>query len=104
MPDGLSDKGQEAWRTIVDLLQAKDATFTGGCRAFYSPKEWAERGEKRGADSLLIVVYDGGEVGRFFSYSKGCYSLIEEMSNALEKIDCWAESCTNCYTAIYPRQ
>lgn len=102
MPQGLTLHAQAAWRTIVAMLKKHEATYTGGCKAFYSPAEWAARAETYGRDSLLIVVYDGGEVGDFFGYEREQYSLIEKMTEELHAIGCYAQACTGWYAAIYP--
>lgn len=77
MPSDLSPAGQEAWKAIVTVLMATDPQMgTGGCTAFRSPKEWAERGEKYGLESVLVVVYDGGSHRQFFeSDGLGCEDI-----------------------------
>ena len=88
--------------TVVDVLKEDDSCCTCGCRAFYSPAEWRERGESYGLNSLLIVVYDGGSLAPYFSLDQDAGSLYEKMSKALEKIGCYTEECTGWYSAIYP--
>ena len=100
-PEGLSDKGQKAYETIVKFLQHKSMTYTGGCKAFYSPQEWAERGESYGTNSHLVVVHDGGDLARIFNIDYGSYILNEDMNNMLAKSGMFAEACTTWYTAIY---
>lgn len=86
MPSDLSPEGQKAWRIVMERLVHHGLTFTGGCRTFYSPKEWRERRETYGIESELIVVYDGGEVGFLFEYDRdmACgYRHIEDLIAAL---------------------
>lgn len=101
-PQGLSEPGVTAWDAITSLLEAEDATYTGGCKAFYSPQEWEARGEEYGTKSVLVVVHDGGEVGRYFNYDKEDYKAIERMNAKLKSVGLWFESCTCWYSAIYP--
>lgn len=72
----------------------------GGCRAFYSPREWRQRGEEYGTDSLLVVVHDGGDMAYFFDWM--CESVLrEKMDAALREVGYYAEQCTCWYSAIY---
>ena len=100
-PENLSDKGKQAHSAILAFLEKHGLTYTGGCRAFYSPKEWAERGEEYGDDGELIVVHDGGCVGNAFSYDNENYKMIEEMNETLKPLGVYSEPCTRWYTAIY---
>ena len=72
IPTDLSQRVQSLATDIVALLERDGATYTGGCRTFYTPQEWQERGEKYGEGSDLIVVYDGSDVAAHFSYD-ACY-------------------------------
>jgi hypothetical protein len=101
MPEGLSEEGKRAWKAITDLLAREDATYTGGCKGFYSPKEWTERGEEYGQGSVLVVAHDGGEHAPYFSYDCLAYEAIERMRVALEAVGCWPEQCTTWYSAVY---
>jgi hypothetical protein len=100
-PDGLSAAGELAWKTVTALLRKDGSLFAGGCKAFYSPAEWRERGEEYGCDSELVVVHDGGEHARYFNYDHGDYSAIERMQAALALAGLWAEACTCWYSCVY---
>lgn len=89
--------------STVESVTGEDAT-AGGCRAFYTPQEWIERGEVYGCNSTLIVVHDGGDLAPFFDFDRGRYSLCEQMRKALHKIGYMAEACTCWYTAVYPME
>lgn len=112
MPENLDAAGQRAHSAIVAQLQKVGHTETGGCKTFYSPEEWRERGEEYGTSSKLIVVYDGGEVALSFSMdaaynelarpgTKNCYRFYEAMSKALEEAGFYVEECTGWYAAVY---
>lgn len=117
MPEGLSPKGRKAYETIVKFLREKEMTDTGGCKVFYSPKEWKARREQYGLESELIVVYDGGDHRPAFNMDacldtaeflrdnglkvKNPYATHEEMSAALEEVGCRVEECTGWYAAVY---
>jgi len=99
MPEGLSPKGKLAWKIIVSLLEKADLAYTGGCRAFYSPAEWKYRGEDYGTESLLVIVYDGGDVGEAARMDGAIY---EQVRFVLEARGMYIEECTHWYAAVYP--
>lgn len=103
MPAGLPEAGVKAYDVVMAVLMANEATTTGGCKAFYSPQEWEEREEEFGQGCELIVVYDGGDLARFFSLDHGYpkYAMHSKMRVALESAGLFAEECTGWYSAIY---
>jgi len=102
-PEGLSKTGTKAYEVIMSVLKKHDATYTGGCKSFYSPAEWKGRGEEFGLDAELIVVYDGGSLPPYFSldHSYPHYTQYEIMRQALEAEGLYFEECTGWYAAIY---
>lgn len=102
IPEGIGPRGREAAETILRRLKQIDPdVYTGGCKTFYSPEEWAARGEKYGHASVLVVVYDGGEVRPHFSMDAEDYQLVDAMQAALAEHGLYAEECTCWYAAIY---
>lgn len=104
MPEGLDDEGIVAVDTIKALLDQLGMDETGGCKAFYSPSEWEERGEDYGKGSVLIVCHDGGDLACFFNWDQADetgYRMINDMQEALDAEGLYAEQCTGWYTAIY---
>lgn len=107
-PEGLDADGERAHGIVVAFLKARGMTYTGGCKVFYSPKEWRERGEKYGRESVLIVAHDGGDHARAFSFD-AChvhgraeeYEPCEAMQDALGEAGCFAEQCTCWHSAVY---
>ena len=73
----------------------------GGCKAFYSPKEWIERGERYGHNATLILVHDGGDLAPFVNLDCMAYNLYEGLSQVLFKAGFYIESCTCWYAAVY---
>ena len=100
-PENLSKDGKKAYSVIRAFLKKFDKEYTGGCKAFYSPQEWKERGEDYGLDAELIVVHDGGDLSHIFNLNYGCYELNENMIETLRENSVWMESCTCWYAAIY---
>jgi len=106
IPQGLSEKGRHVAQVIASFIKKKEKerwgreASTGGCRTFYSPQEWAARGEPYGTGSLLIVVYDGGDVKPYFNMDHG-WHRVEEMNDELRKVGVFAEPATCWYGSIY---
>jgi hypothetical protein len=99
-PKGLSEKGMAAYRAIMTVLAENDALHAGGCKVFYSPKEWRARGELYGRESELIIVYDGGDHRRFFNMDEA-YKDYNAMCDVLQPLDLFFEECTGWYAAVY---
>lgn len=107
VPTGLSRKGRKAAFAILKCLEENslwdnNKIQSGGCKLFYSPKEWKDRGEIYGRESELIVCYDGGDAYSYFSYNSESYSFQEKMVEALQAAGVWSEPCTGWYSGIYP--
>lgn len=103
-PDGLSNDAMEALGLIVATASDdRELPHCGGCRAFYSPKEWKERGEAHGLDAALIVVFDGGDLAHYFNPSYESGALLSKMHKALVAMGFRYELCTHWYAAVYPR-
>lgn len=100
IPAGLCPMGQSAAEMILGVLIRKDAAWTGGCRAFFTPKEWREKGHDGVEGAVLIVVHDGGAVGGFFNYDRA--DLYDQMADALRDVGVYAESGALWYTGIWP--
>ena len=100
-PAQLSDAGRAGHATILAVLAKNDRMDTGGCKTFYSPVEWRERGEEYGLSAELIVVHDGGDVAALFNYDYDAINLQNEILLALSDAGLFAEPCTCWYTAIY---
>lgn len=88
---------------VYGVMARNGRPYSGGCRCFYTPEEWRERGEKYGLNAALIVCHDGGTQADYFNPDKERYDLIEAMDATLADAGCWAEPCTCWYTAIYRR-
>lgn len=100
-PEGLSAAGVAAYQTVLQFIGGNDLGSTGGCKAFYSPAEWRERGEEYGLESELILCHDGGCLAPCCNWDYECYALVEKLRKALEKAGCWVEQCTSWYSAVY---
>lgn len=105
IPDDLIPEARRIAEAIAETIRkhAGPDASGGGCRLFFSPVEWAARGEEYGKESLLVCVHDGGDAAPFFNYDYCQYRQIERMDAALRRFDAWAGPCTSWYTAIYAR-
>ena len=73
----------------------------GGCRAFYTNKEWKERGEEYGLNAKLILVHDGGSLARYCNLDYMDIAAYNKLEKALSEAGYWMESCTSWYSAVY---
>jgi hypothetical protein len=104
IPAGLPPLGRAAAETIVKLaFKLTGPEASNGGRAFYTPEEWRERGEKYGGDSLLVIAHDGGDLAPMCNYDYCCYAAIEAANDALEPLGVFIQNCTSWYSAIYER-
>jgi hypothetical protein len=104
IPEGLSERGMEAFRTVVTMANRFGMLENTDQRIFYSPAEWAARGEDHGLKSELIIVYDGEEIGKLFSFDQDArsdYAHMEAMREELATLGMYSEECTCWYSAIY---
>ena len=105
----LSGKSKKVADGIVKWLTDRYKSFGdtpsgGGCRAFYSPREWKERGESYGTNAVLIICHDGGDLAPLCNFDYECYKAMEEFRNFLgDKFGVYPEQCSSWYTAIYPK-
>jgi hypothetical protein len=89
----------QIWNIVTTAIG--DGPCTGGCRPFYSPEEWKERGEAFGNNAELIICHDGGDFARVFNISYENYELQESVREMLAKIGYYTEQCTSWCTAVY---
>ena len=100
----LKGKGKKAAELILKTARSHFEGVEisgGGCKAFYTAKEWKDRGENYGTSAVLIIVHDGGDLTPFFNLDYGSYKAQESMMAALDTLGLYSEMCTGWYTAIY---
>jgi hypothetical protein len=102
--DHLNGKARGLANAIVRWLTARNgqAPYGGGCRAFYSAKEWRERGEDYGTTGVLVLVHDGGDLAPYCSWDYCQYAAMDDFRSFLEGRGYYVEQCTSWYSAIYP--
>lgn len=102
IPEDLDPLGRTAAETLRDFFAENGITGHGGGGKFYSPREWAARGERYGTESLLIVTHEGGNHAGAFNLDYQQYALFDAMVRRLDTIGVFCEACTSWYSAIYP--
>jgi hypothetical protein len=95
----LSGLGLQAACCIRQFLYEKELTFTGGCRLFYSPQEWKDRGEHYCTEAELILVYDGGDFHSLVHSVTG--ESFNKLSKRLAKLGLYIEPGTGWYAGVY---
>ena len=101
IPDRANEEQANLCRLIKDWCQRKDLTKTGGCKAFYTPDDWRDRGNVYGRDSVLIIAHDGGDLAHVCNMDYEQYQLMEDFAQFLNIHGYYIESCTSWYSAIY---
>jgi len=99
LPADIAD-AVRAYTEMMAFIRRRKIT-TGGCRAFYSPREWAARNEKYGLDAVLIVVHDGGGLAPACNLDYQDYQLHDALQKQLAEAGFYLEGCTTWYSAIY---
>lgn len=100
----LSGKAKTLANGIVKWMTERygQSPSGGGSRAFYSPKEWRERGESYGQQSVLILCHDGGDLAPLCNWDYECYKSMEAFKDFLRQKGFYVEQCTSWYSAVYP--
>jgi hypothetical protein len=96
-PPGLDEKGRIACRIIGAFAKRHQL---GDDAYFYSPAQWTLRDEAFGADSKLIVVYDGSEFASLYNTHYEAEALLEKLQQQLEKHGMFMEQCTVWYSVV----
>jgi hypothetical protein len=77
----------------------------GGCRAFYTPQEWRDRGESYGTNSELVICHDGGSLWYMLDWNSdlncGTGRGVEAIGEALRPLGYYVEQCCSWYSAVY---
>ena len=100
-PNDLDEEGKQLWQNIHTWLTENKLTYTGGSKVFASPKEWAEKGEKYGLNSHLIIVHDGGDIAKLCNPDYEEYDLMDKFQKFIDSLGYYLEGCTSWYSAIY---
>ena len=103
--DHLSGKALRIAQKVREMIhEDKDGEpySGGGCRAFYTPEEWRDRGEKYGTDSVLILCHDGGDLALYCNLDYAYYRGQKLLNFCLKDIGYYYEPCTSWYSAVYP--
>ena len=108
VPTGLSREARKLVFAIRKLAFGF-AWSAGGQKVFWSPKEWAEKGEQYGKGAELVILHEGGDHAPFFSLDHASYDLnpyvdFEFTMAFLKKHGYWAEGLYTWSTAIYKNE
>jgi hypothetical protein len=83
-----------------------DAMFTGGCKIFWSPKEWVRLNSQHESSVVLGLVYEGAGLwhwlsGSGYEWARVVASEVRKFDKMLKKLGVWREDQTSYSTAIY---
>ena len=74
---------------------------TGGCKAFYSPQEWRDKGWEVGEKVLCVVCHDGGDLAPLFNLDYQDYKAFEKMDQIFRRRGIYAEAISSTHTHIH---
>lgn len=102
IPSGLAPAGRTAAEAITRFLvdNAITSHYSGG--RFYTPQEWADRGEQWGREALLIITHDGGDHAPAFNYDYEQDDLREGLRAALAAEGLYLEQFAQWCSGVYP--
>lgn len=106
MPLGVA-RAAQAHAIIAGFLKRRKLRPDSACRTFYTGAEWTARGEKYGEHAILIVVYDGGELGaalnieRAEEHDRG--KAYNALRDALHAAGFGIEEGTHWFSMVYDR-
>lgn len=109
IPDTLNDNAKKIAKAITKHITNHIAKVYdqepsgGGCRAFYSPQEFLEKGiiSEIKDNMELIICHDGGDADPFFNDDYQKYSWIEGMNNTLREFGVCAERYNSWFSIIF---
>ena len=90
IPSGLNEKGRLAAMTILKVLVSERFSFTGGCRMFWTPEEWQQRGWELNPECVVLVVVHDGPMRVFFT-PESEWTRHDRMDRALRNHGMFAE-------------
>ena len=100
--DHLSGEAKELAEAIRAFLREYNEAEPdgGGCKAYYTPEEWAERGEPYGHGGVVVLVHDGGDLAPFCNWDYG-YRLPERFTAFLKHHGYWIEQGTSWHSTVF---
>lgn len=101
--DHLRGKAKTVANGVVKFLTERygAAPDGGGCKAFYSPREWKDRGEDYGTDSVLVLCHDGGDLSDLCGGYSNPKTEAAFHDYLRREHGVWVERCTGWYSAVY---
>lgn len=74
---------------------------TGGCKAFYSPQEWRDKGWVVDENVLCVVCHDGGDLAPLFNLDYQDYKAFDQMDQIFRRRGLYAEAINSTQSNIY---
>ncbi len=74
---------------------------TGGCKAFYSPQEWRDKGWQVNEHVLCVVRHDGGDLAPLFNMDYQDYKAYDKMNQIFQRRGLYAEAINSTQSNIH---
>jgi hypothetical protein len=101
IPYNLCSQGRSAAQAILGMLTEDNECWSGGCRAFFSPQEWRNKGHELIDRTVLVVLHDGGIMSEYFDPVYGGQRY-ERQLQYLRENSFFAEHISHFYAEILP--
>jgi hypothetical protein len=92
---------QDLERIIRDALHPHFGDDLGDT-TFYTPEQWAERGEAYSNHALLNLTFEGPVNHALNAYTPNSTAVVNALNEALERVGCYMELGYAWCAGIYP--
>ncbi|MBS0261202.1 MAG: hypothetical protein JSS02_04540 [Planctomycetes bacterium] len=102
IPNGLSELGMRAARTIVEFVADEGWTYSGFGRAFLTPAEFDGGETVYTRNAVLVVCHGEGLLDASLGMAPGGDALQERLCERLDEIGVWSELHDESTSMIHP--
>lgn len=102
IPQDVPVEVQDFCRDLRNSMRALGEEWCGGCKAFYSPDEWARvNGSPVSRSTLLVIIHDGGNMAPRFNLDYEQYALYSSIDPMLRTRGLWRDHMSSVESRIY---
>ena len=103
IPEDIPQNAKNALMEVRDFAGSlwDRPAATGGCKAFYSPQEWRDKGWIVNDKVLCVVCHDGGDLAPLFNLDYQDYKAYDKMDRIFRARGIYAEAISATHTHIH---
>lgn len=98
IPDEIPEAAKSFCRDIRASMRHAGEEWCGGCKAFYSPREWVDHVS---LEAVMVVCHDGGGLAPRFNMNYEQLKLYNQADSMLSARGLWREHQNSAVTHIY---